>query len=131
MKKGVLFTMATVIRATCSEASGGKGCGDVRVPSLDVVLRYTKGKEEEGGQYRFVCPTCKRIILKDASFTIVSLLQTSGVRTELIEPPLELLERPREDEGAPITLDDIIDLGLQLEQDEEGWFQRLKFRGGK
>lgn len=113
----------TVIRATCPD------CGDVRTDVGHVTLRFISETEFEGAEYRFVCPECHKIVLKPASHETAVLLYSSGVAVERYEPPLEIMERPPEDEGQVITLDDVLDLCLALEQDEEGWIEKMKNRG--
>lgn len=115
--------MATNVKATCPD------CGDISVTNTDVTVRFQEGTDGiEGGEYRFICPRCGRIVLKPTSFNIISLLTASGCRTETWNHPIELLERPNPEDAAPITDDDIIDLGLSL-QDEEAWMKMLRGDG--
>jgi hypothetical protein len=92
----------------------------------DVVVRVLTGheKDEDGHQYRFRCPTCKEINLKTTSLHIITMLSSAGARKEEWDLPLEIMERP-ESNLAPITLDDVIDLHMELENDEE-WMKKIK-----
>lgn len=114
----------TNVKCTCPE------CGDITVTIADVTLLLFEGRKDVDGEYRFRCPKCKKIVLKAAPINIINLLYSSGASTEIVEPSLEILERPRVEDAAPISLDDIIDLGLQLENNEEDWWQRLLGEGG-
>lgn len=111
--------MSTVVRATCPD------CGDVRLTVEGVVLRFLAETAFEQAQYRFICPECHKIVVKPADHTVATLLYSSGVAVERFELPLELLQRPKEDEGDVISLDDVLDLCLALEEDEESWFKKL------
>lgn len=115
--------MGTVVRATCPD------CGDVRLTTEDVTLRFLAETTFEKAQYRFICPNCVKIVLKPADHAIATLLYSSGVRVERFELPLELMERPNEFEKPVITDDDILDLCLELQRDEEGWLRRMINRG--
>lgn len=114
--------MGTIIKATCQF-----GCGDIRLDSNDVTLRIMKGREDGHGEYRFVCPKCHVICLKDAPPTIVEVLKKADITIEIWELPLELLEQPKEGTAEPISYDDILELGLALEADEEGWMNKMKW----
>lgn len=118
--------MSTVVKATCSFPDGS-GCGDVRTDISGVTLRYLDGTPYDGAQYRFRCPQCKRIVLKDTSPEIANTLYTAGAAVERFELPIEIMERPNNDVAA-ISLDDILDLGLAL-QNEEEWFKELRGDG--
>lgn len=106
--------MATTIRATCSF-----GCGDIKVSDKDMVVRTAIG--ENHGQYRFLCPQCKKLVIKKASSRIVEVLTSSGVKHERFHLPLELLEHP--DNAPVISLDDVLNLHEELQ--EENWFDKL------
>lgn len=108
----------TTVRCTCPD------CGDVQTVITNITVRLFEGRKDRDGEYRFICPSCHKIVLKPAPLNILNLLYSSGAPTEIVEPPLELLERPREEDAAPISLDDIIDLGLALE-DDEAWMRKL------
>ncbi len=114
----------TNIKATCPT------CQDVSLPIERVTLRYLNGTPYDGAEYRFVCPRCSKIILKPCSPEIANLLYTSGIKVEKFELSLELLERPQEIDAAPISDDDVIDLGLELENNEEEWMNRMQWGRG-
>lgn len=101
--------MRTTVRATCPD------CGDIRTYSDQVVLRFEEDTDFAGAQYRFVCPECNKIVLKEASYQVATLLYSTGVPVERYTLSIEILERPREEDAAPISLDDLIDLNLWLE----------------
>lgn len=109
----------TSVRCTCPD------CGDIQTVISNITLRLFEGRKDIDGEYRFVCPSCNKIVLKHAPINIINLLYSSGAPTEVVEPPLELLERPRPDDAPPINIDDVLDLGLALHEDEEGWWQRM------
>jgi hypothetical protein len=110
----------TVIKATCN-----LGCGDVKTTSDEIVLRLQNGQEDGEAEYRFICPKCKKIVLKTCSWNIVAVLLDSKCKIERYDLPLELLERPKEEDAEPISLDDVIDLGLNLQQNEKGWMEKM------
>lgn len=95
----------TTIKATCPD------CGDIRVWDTQVVVRVCVDNQE--GSYRFTCPVCHKIVLKEASAAIVALLRTSGVTVEEWKLPVELWEP--HPEGPTITLDDVLAFHEQLE----------------
>lgn len=118
--------MPTTVKCTCPD------CGDVATSTDKVVVRFREGTDGiEGGQYRFTCPKCGRIVLKDTAFNIISLLTASGCRIETWTPPIEIMERPLEDAHPAISLDDVIDLHFQLDTNEEEWFNRLSWKDGR
>jgi hypothetical protein len=61
--------------------------------------------------YSFVCPTCGEFVTKDADDKIVQMLIDADVRVHAPHYPEEIADPslPR------ITLDDVIDFGLELE----------------
>lgn len=65
------------------------------------------------GSYRFRCPTCFGIVIKDADDRIVSLLEQSGVARENWTLPREMWEE--HSNGPTITLDDVLDFHEELE----------------
>lgn len=97
----------TNVRATCSF-----GCGDIKIPSSFFTIRTRAG--EPGGQYRFTCPVCHKIVLKNATEQIIQVLRDSDVVEEIWELPLEMIEHPAD---GTLDEDDLIDLYLA---DEEG-----------
>lgn len=98
-----VIKLSTVVRATCPN------CGDVKLDKDAFVVRVLEGHEE--GEYRFTC-ICGKIIVKDAAANIVALLVSSGVRKEVWELPLELMEHPEE---GTLAEDDVIDLHIAFE----------------
>lgn len=93
--------MSSAVRTTCPD------CGDQKLPSTEFTIITTEGWS--GGQYRFKCGDCHKIVLKDASEEIIDLLRDAGVREQKQELPIELLERPLD---GTLSEDDLIDLGL-------------------
>jgi hypothetical protein len=64
--------------------------------------------------YSFTCPECKNNITKPAQGAVIALLATAkGVRWNVIRMPAEL-DEPHS--GPPLTLDDLIDLMMELEE---------------
>lgn len=96
----------TTVKATCN-----LGCGDVTLTTADVVVRICTDTGE--GEYRFKCPKCNKLVVKNASPPILNLLEESGVKKEEWQLPQELFELR---EGPVITLDDIIDFHEELER---------------
>lgn len=94
----------TSVRATCDR------CGDIRLPASEFVVRTLIG--EEDGEYRFKCQ-CGFIVLRQCTAAIVALLIQAGVRHEVYEHPLELMERPTD--SGTLSEDDVIDLHLAFE----------------
>lgn len=90
----------TVIKATCPY-----GCGDVRLNSSQLTIRTCIGRE--GGEYRWKCEC--GIVVKQAEQSIIDILRTSGIKEEVWELPLEIIERPKD---GNLCEDDIIDLEL-------------------
>lgn len=102
--------MSTTIRATCPVD------GDVRITSADVVVRTLIG--ETTGQYRFVCPTCRELIIKDASERIVEVLVNAGVKLEVFSLPLELRDANRTSDRPVVSLDEVLEIHEALEKDD-------------
>lgn len=118
-----MLVLKAGVRATCNL------CGDISLTIDDVTLRVLVGQEGApyGHQYRFRCSLCGGINVKGTSLYVVNLLLSAGVKRETWQLPLEMLERPKDD--APgLSLDDVIDLHLELE-DEEAWINRMKDDG--
>lgn len=95
--------MSTTIRATCPD------CGDIKFGAERFTIRTRRGVP--GGQYRFMC-SCGKIVVKDASESIIQTLRDAYVKEEIWELPLEFIERPEE---GTLAEDDLIDLGLAFE----------------
>lgn len=94
----------TLVRATCER------CGDVRLPASEFVVRIRPTHDD--GEYRFRC-SCGLITLKPCTAAVITLLTSAGVRVEVWELPLELLEHPVLD--LPLSEDEVIDLYLAFE----------------
>lgn len=60
------------VKATCPE------CGDISTDISNVVLYLLKESDDKIGQYRFLCPKCKTIVLKNANSATINLLSTAG-----------------------------------------------------
>ena len=99
--------MAT-IRASCSD------CGDVELTTADVHVRVCSA--DNRANYRFQCPSCAMVVVKQAEERTVDLLVASGVACTTWDLPAELFEpRPV---AAPLTHDDLIDAHERLGSDD-------------
>lgn len=96
----------TTIRAQCTN------CGDVILEASSLKVRVCV--ETQDGAYNFNCPMCEKAVSKSASQEIIDLLVASGVELKEWHLPLELKEHKA---GPSITLDDILDFHLLLEND--------------
>lgn len=114
----------TRIRATCPT------CGEVELLAADLVLHRVldaDGDVRQGTCYRFSCPGCAVVVEKAADEHVAELLVSGGVPTEdrHDEPPRR--PRPLHPEmpsgGPPLTLDDLLDLHLALE--DPAWFDQM------
>lgn len=103
----------TKIEATCPR------CGTVERTPRDFELAVCD--DAAASWYAFECPTCDQRIQKHADERVVALLIAEGVSPMRWELPAELAE---EREGPPISLDDVLDFHLILEQPD--WFARLR-----
>ncbi len=117
----------TRIRANCPD------CGDVELAPEDMLIEVSHDADDLVGQgscYRFVCPDCAVTVRKPADDRIVQLLITGGVPLEVTDDQDVDGVGPRHPEtavdGPPLTLDDLLDLHLLLE--DEDWFSRLAER---
>lgn len=99
------MTGRTVVKCTCPD------CGDVQT-TADKITLVVESREALVGQYRYHCPQCSKIVLKPASETILRLLMNADVNVEVVELPLELMERPLDGQLDP---DSIIDFQLAAE----------------
>jgi predicted RNA-binding Zn-ribbon protein involved in translation (DUF1610 family) len=102
----------TTIRATCPT------CGEVELTPDDIELRVCT--HAPASYYQFVCPLCAEEIQKPADDRVVQLLISGGVPATVWELPQEVREAH---EGPTLTLDDLLDFHLLLEQPD--WFQSL------
>jgi uncharacterized Zn finger protein len=98
-------------------------CGDVRLTEEDVVLRICVDTGESS--YWFKCNQCGHRQSKPATPTIVELLSKTDIKREEWSLPLELLERPKEEDLTTISADEIIDLHFELEKNEEDWMNKM------
>jgi hypothetical protein len=102
----------TKIRAECPQ------CGEVRLTTDDLTVRVCA--DDDSASYSFRCPCCEGPVTKPAGPHIVDVLVSSGVRRETWRRPAEMLERKS---GPPVTLDDLLDFHVLLQQDD--WQERL------
>jgi ribosomal protein S27E len=91
----------SIIRATCP------GCGDLVLTPNDLRLAL----DTISARYRFVCPSCDRVIVHQVSAGIVQVLRAAGVRDEDPEP-------------GPLTERDVAALLSDLEQPD--WLDRIR-----
>ena len=102
----------TSVRAQCPQ------CGDVRlhIEDLTVVL----ADDETPSRYRFRCPVCADLVVRDASARIVELLVGAGAAEERWHWPAELAETHV---GPLLTPDDLLDLHVLLGTAD--WFDHV------
>lgn len=96
----------TVVRSSCWS------CGTIDL-AIDAVTVYLIAGHGEP-TYGFHCPRCLAAIRKSTTPEAVALLVAAGVG--VVEVPAEAAEDKR---GAPLTTDDLIDLGRALEATDE------------
>ncbi len=101
-----------VIRATCQD------CGDVELRSADLHIRICR--QDRAGTYRFRCPQCRMIEVRNAQNEVLEVLLAAGVHCTEWSLPHELEE---EHPGPAITHDDLLDFHEMLESQD--WFARL------
>lgn len=102
-----------VIRASCSQCKQ-----DCRLDHADVTLRMCK-EDVDRDSYIFTCPICSMVSVKPADGVISQKLQEVGCKVVMWNLPLELLETPLD--ADLISLDDILDLNLELADEEVFW----------
>ncbi len=102
-----------------------ENCGDVSTTIDKVVLRVLDGSNDKIGHYRFICPNCNTIVVKNASEYVINILNSSGVKVEVYNLSMELLERPTELDASPISEDEVTSLHLELEEKEEEWMNKM------
>lgn len=102
----------TWIEATCPE------CGPVECTAK--IFELAVSERPEASWYAFTCPSCNQRVQKHAEERVVELLIAEGVTPTTWTVPAEADEQH---EGPPLTLDDLLDLHLVLE--EPDWFERL------
>lgn len=92
------------IRANCTT------CGDIEVTSTEISVRVCC--DDNSATYRFRCPGCSWVEVKEAQPRVVEVLVKAGVQLETWERPAEL-DEPRS--GPPISHDDLLDFHRLLE----------------
>src|ERR1051325_2092212 len=102
----------TTIRATVAT------CGEVELTPDDIALRVCT--HAPASYYQFACPLCHDEVQKPADDRVVQLLISGGVPATVWELPGEVQESH---EGPALTVDDLLDFHLLLEQDD--WFESL------
>lgn len=83
------------IRTSCPE------CGDIGLTTRDVTVVYL---DRPHGAYRYRCPRCYRIVMKEAEPRTLELLVSSGCEQRTIGQPREV-----HPSGGPLTHDDLLD----------------------
>jgi hypothetical protein len=89
--------------------TGCPDCGRVTVPVVHVTLHVRDHADRN--RFSFTCPSCEAWISLPASARDVRMLRDVCVQERLERVPKELLEQRS---GPALTLDDLIDFGLQL-----------------
>lgn len=102
-----------IVRAVCSQCKQ-----DCRLEHTEVTLRMCK-EDVDRDSYFFRCRICAMVSVKPANYLISQKLQEIGCKVVAWSLPLELLESSVE--GPPISLDDVLDLALELEDEEVFW----------
>jgi endogenous inhibitor of DNA gyrase (YacG/DUF329 family) len=102
----------TTIRAQCPT------CGDVILDAETLQIRICKETQESA--YIFSCPMCEKAVSKATTREISDLLVASGVKRTEWNLPLELKEHKA---GPSITLDDLLDFHILLENDS--WIENF------
>jgi hypothetical protein len=100
------------IRVTC------RSCGVLRLEAGAVGGRHCL--DTGAASYHFTCPTCGLLETQPMDAALLPALRHAGATITEWSLPAELRERPT---GAPLGLDDLIDLNLALEAPD--WFDRL------
>jgi endogenous inhibitor of DNA gyrase (YacG/DUF329 family) len=97
------------MRGDSSFTVGCPRCGDVEVDNDQLWLVVTSAGRDH---YDFNCPTCMRHVMQPADHEVFELLAPL-VAVEELDVPAEALE-PHV--GPALTVDDLIDLMLELER---------------
>lgn len=100
------WAIMTSIRVTCS------ACGDIQLRTDN--LRARSCLDDDRHQYRFTCPGCTEVTVKDTEYRVIELLEASGVRVDYWQLPKELFETHH---GSAITHEDLLDFHLVIEDD--------------
>lgn len=117
---GMCDKMAGNVRYSCPNPE----CGEQRLPADRFTIRMQRfGEVGAVSQYRVRCD-CGLIVLKDALSGTAMALLDAGAKKELWEWPLEIMSRPLPDDGT-LGLDDLIDLGLAIEEGDEVLFNKI------
>lgn len=103
----------TRIEATCPR------CGTVERTPQDFQLAICD--DPTASWYAFECPDCATRVQKHADERVVALLIAEGVTPVRWELPPEMAESH---DGPPISLDDVLDFHLLLE--DPAWFAELE-----
>ncbi len=88
-------------------------CGDLHIDLDDLVLRLCE--DDLSAAYRFRCPSCGVVHLEVAGLAAASALLDADVDTEWWSLPDRAAEHPC---GAPISVDDVIDVVRVLQEDD-------------
>ena len=102
----------TWIEANCPD------CGAVECKPQTFELQVCD--QAEASYYVFICPSCNSRIQKHADERAIELLIAEGVTPRQWNLPAEFRETHG---GAPLTIDDLLDFHLLLEQ--PNWFEAL------
>ena len=102
----------TTIRTTCP------ACGEIDLHEDEIGLTH------DLHHYVYQCPRCGVGVAKKTDSKIVRLLQSAGVVT--LSPEVKVMERQRFPGRPPLTIDDVIDFGLNFDREME---QLLEMEG--
>ncbi len=108
------------IRATCSD------CGDIELDPPELHARVCV--DNGSAAYRFCCPECQMVSIKDSDPRTVDMLASAGVPVEEWALPAELDEKHG---GQRINHDDIISFHELLGDDEALADELRKLVGNK
>ena len=100
------------VRVTC------RSCGDQRLSADAVSARVCV--DDGSASYHFRCPSCGLLEVRPMASSLVGSLQSAGVSLTRWSAPAEVREVHG---GDPLTLDDLIDFHLAMQDD--GWFEAL------
>lgn len=89
-------------------------CGRVELEPAELTLVVFDLKERS--HYRFHCEGCDQDVVKPADEQVVALLAQGGVLPEMRSFPQEALE---EHEGAPVSIDEVLEFILALRDTDE------------
>jgi hypothetical protein len=92
-------------------------CGLVELSSRQITLNVS-ARMPERSHYCFTCPTCLDRVERPADDRIIALLAGSGIVNKTQWEPPNHPEEPLP-VGPPLTEDDLIRFGLQLQQHED------------